>query len=88
MRSAGALLVSGRLAEADASAVVDASSGKVVTTDGPFIESKEVLGGFYIIDAPDRGAALAWAEKTSASIGMPIEIRPFHGLRTEPADGR
>jgi hypothetical protein len=85
MHSAGALLASGRLEEASAAAVVNATNGKPMTTDGPFLEAKEALGGFYIIEAVDRDAALAWAQKTSASIGMPIEVRGFYGFRTEPA---
>jgi hypothetical protein len=85
MHSAGALLASGRLEEASAAAVVNAPNGKPMTTDGPFLEAKEALGGFYIIEATDRDAALAWAEKTSAAIGMPIEVRGVYGFRTDPA---
>ena len=77
MRSAGALVMSGRLEGPDSSLVVDANNGKVLTTDGPFMESKEAIGGFYIIEAPDREAAVEWASRTSAAISMPIEVRPF-----------
>ena len=84
MRAAGALLASGRLEESAAAAVVRIARGRTSITDGPFIESKEILGGFYIIDAPDREAALRWAEKTSACIDQPIEVRAFHGFRLEP----
>ncbi len=77
MTSAGALVLSARLEPPDAAAVVDARAGKALTTDGPFLESKEIVGGFYIIEAPDRDAALEWASKTSAAISMPIEVRPF-----------
>jgi len=49
----------------------------VLTTDGPFAESKEHLGGFYIIEAEDLDAALAWASKTIAAVKHPIEVRPF-----------
>lgn len=83
MRSAGALLVSGRLEEASAAVVVRASNGKSVSTDGPFVEAKEALGGFYIIDAPSRDGALEWAEKTSAAVGQPIEVRAFSGFRRD-----
>jgi hypothetical protein len=75
MRAADALVMSARLDGPDSAAVVRASGGDIVTTDGPFVESKEVMGGFYIIEAPDRDAALAWASKTSAAINMPIEVR-------------
>ena len=80
MRSAGAWCSPARLHEPDTATVVRAAGGEVVTTDGPFVESKEHLGGFYIIEADDLDAALVWASKTTASIGMPIEVRPFAGL--------
>ena len=48
-----------------------------MATDGPFSESKEVIGGFYIIEAASQDDALAWASKTSAAIGEPIELRAF-----------
>ena len=53
------------------------SDGEVLTTDGPFAESKEHLGGFYIIEAEDLDAALAWASKATAAVAKPIEVRPF-----------
>jgi hypothetical protein len=49
----------------------------VLRTDGPYVESKEHLGGFYIIEADDLESALVWASKTSAAVGHPIEVRPF-----------
>ena len=77
MKSAGAWLFGGRLHEPDTATVVRISNGEVMTTDGPFVESKEHLGGFYIIEAKDLDAALAWAKKTVAVIKTPIEVRPF-----------
>jgi len=53
----------------------------VLTTDGPFIESKEHLGGFYLIQADDLDTALSWASKTTAIIGMPIEVRALADSR-------
>jgi hypothetical protein len=82
MEAAGALVLSARLDAPDSAAVVRTNGGKVTTTDGPFVESKEMLGGFYIVEAPDRQVALSWASKTSAAIGMPIEVRPFFGMRS------
>ena len=52
----------------------------VLTTDGPYLESKEHIGGFYVITADDLDAALDWAAKVTAIIGAPIEVRPFAGL--------
>ena len=69
MKSAGALVFSGRLHEPDTATVVRMSDGEVLTTDGPFAESKEHLGGFYIIEADDLDAALGWASKTTAAVG-------------------
>jgi hypothetical protein len=77
MKSAGAWVFSGRLHEPDSATVVRVSDGEVLTTDGPFVESKEHLGGFYIIEAEDLDAALGWASKVTAAIKAPIEVRPF-----------
>jgi hypothetical protein len=81
MREAGTLVFSGRLDEPDTSSVVRAANGAVSVTDGPFVESKEAIGGFYIIDAPTDDAARDWATKTADVVGMPIEIRPFRDGR-------
>jgi hypothetical protein len=81
MRAANALVFSGRLADPDSAAVVDATNGEVQTTDGPYLESKEAIGGFYIIEAASPDAAHQWASRTSAVVGMPIELRPFQGAR-------
>lgn len=77
MRSAGALFLSGRLTGPREARVVRKTNGKVIRTDGPFVETKEQIGGFYIVDANDLDAALDWAAKTSAAVGQPIEVRPF-----------
>ena len=77
MTSAGAWVFSGRLHEPDTATVVRMSGGEVLTTDGPFLESKEHLGGFYIIEAADLDAALGWTAKVTAVISAPIEVWPF-----------
>jgi hypothetical protein len=51
------------------------------TTDGPFAETKEQIGGFYILEAPDLDAALAWAQRVTDAIDTPIEVRPFMDSR-------
>ncbi len=84
MATAGAWVFSGRLHEPDTATVVRASGGEVLTTDGPFAESKDPLGGFYIIEAADRDAALGWAGKGTACIQVPIEVRPFAAFADEP----
>ena len=54
-----------------------AHEGDVITTDGPFPETKEQLGGFWIVDVADLDAAMAWATKASAACRGPVEVRPF-----------
>ena len=65
------------LASPASSTVVDGRRAEPVFTDGPFVESKEFIAGFWIIEAPDLDAALAWAEKASAACEGPVEVRPF-----------
>ena len=79
LRDHGAWLFGGGLHPADTATVIDASKGDVLTIAGPFAESKEQLGGFWIITAPDLDAALAWAAKGSAACRNPVEVRPFQG---------
>ena len=77
MKSAGAWLFGGALHEVETATVVRVSEGELLTTDGPFAEAKEHLGGFYIIEADDLDAALAWASRTTAAVSKPIDVRPF-----------
>lgn len=81
MTAAGALFLSARLDDATNAKVVRGAKGKVLATDGPFVEAKEHLAGFYVVEAADLDAAIGWAAKTSEVIEMPIEVRPFVGLR-------
>jgi hypothetical protein len=59
--------------------VVRSASGEISMTDGPYAESKEQMGGFWVIEAPDLDAALEWARKGSAACEGPVEVRPFQG---------
>ncbi len=77
MEASGTFVFGGRLHDPDASTVVRSSDGDLSMTDGPFVESKEHIAGFYIINADDLDAALAWADKVVAAINHPIEVRPF-----------
>jgi hypothetical protein len=56
---------------------VDASSGEPLFTDGPFVESKEHLGGFLVVDVPDEASARHWAGRVAVACGWPQEVRPF-----------
>lgn len=65
------------LQPADVANVVKVENDKIVTTDGPFSEAKEHLGGFWIIDVPNHDAALEWAGKAARACAGPVEVRPF-----------
>ena len=80
LQSAGAWVFAGGLHPPATATVVRAQGGQVVTTDGPFAETKEQLGGFWIIEVPDLDAALDWAAKGSVACGAPVEVRPFQEL--------
>ncbi len=77
LQAAGAWVFGGGLHPPDIATVVRVENGEAITTDGPFAETKEQLGGFWIITAPDLDAALAWAAKGSAACMGPVEVRPF-----------
>jgi hypothetical protein len=77
LKAAGAWVFAGGLYPPSTATVVRAQGGQVVTTDGPFAETKEQLGGFWIIDVADLDAALDWAARGSAACGGPVEVRPF-----------
>jgi hypothetical protein len=55
------------------------ASGDVSMTDGPYAESKEQMGGFWVIEAPDLDAALEWGRKAAVACEGPVEVRPFQG---------
>ena len=61
--------------------MVRVNNGEVLTTDGPYVEGKEHLGGFTIVEAPDLDAALGWAGKLTQATTLPIEVRPFRDSR-------
>jgi len=77
MKATGAWVFTGALHGPDEAKVIDATGDDVLNTDGPFAESKEHIGGFYVIEAEDLNAALGWATKASAVIRKPLEVRQF-----------
>lgn len=79
LKAAGAWVFAGGLEPIESSTTVDASGADPVVTDGPFAESKEYLGGFWIIGVEDLDAALDWAERGSKACGGKVEVRPFQG---------
>ena len=79
LTAAGAWVFAGGLHSTSSATVVRASDGDVSMTDGPYAESKEQMGGFWVIKAADLDAALDWAGKATVACGAPVEVRPFHG---------
>ena len=77
MQSAGVWVFSGGLHAANTATVLRHQNGDVVLTDGPFIETKEQIGGITIVQVPDLDAALFWARKTARATTTAIEVRPF-----------
>jgi hypothetical protein len=77
VQAAGRWVFAGGLEPADVATVVRSSGGEVLTSDGPFAEAKEHLGGFWVIKAEDLDDALRWAAKGSAACQGAVEVRPF-----------
>jgi len=75
--SSGTWVFGGGLTVPTEATVVDATKGEALITDGPFAESKEQLGGFWIVEAPDLAAAQEIAKRGSAACKQPVEVRPF-----------
>jgi len=83
LRTTGAWVFAGGLHPSDTATVVRVSGSDVQMTDGPFAETKEQLGGFWIVEAADLDAALALATKGATACGAPVEVRPFQEMPTD-----
>jgi hypothetical protein len=77
MKAAGVLVFTGGLDNAAPVFSVDVSGGTPLVTDGPFTETKEVLGGFAVVDVADEEEARLWAVKIAVACGWPQEVRRF-----------
>jgi hypothetical protein len=77
IKAAGAWVFAGGLPPLHIAKVARIKDGAVITTDGPFAETKEILGGIYIVLAADLDAALDWARKIARATTLPIEVRSF-----------
>ena len=77
MKAAGAWVFSGGLHPPGTATVVRVKDAELLTTDGPFTEGKEHIGGFTVIRAADLDAALEWGRKLARATTLPIEVRPF-----------
>ena len=79
LQSAGVWVFAGGLQAPETATVVRVQGGATTMTDGPFAETKEQLGGFWVIKCNDLDEALAWAEKCAEACMSPVEVRPFQG---------
>jgi len=77
LRAAGAWVFAGGLHPSSTATVVRIEGGDILVTDGPFVEGKEHIGGFWVINAPDLDSALEWGRKAARACQVPIEVRPF-----------
>ncbi len=78
----GSWVFGGGLERQDTATTVDGTGDEVIVTDGPYLETKEFLGGFWVIEAPDLDAAMKLAAEGSKACGGRVEVRPF---QAEPA---
>ena len=79
LQARGKWVFAGGLHAPSTATVVDATGGEVVTTDGPYSESKELIGGFWVVEADDLDEAMALAAEGSRACRNPVEVRPFQG---------
>jgi hypothetical protein len=77
MQASGAWVFGGGLLPPDSATVVTVENGRTTMTDGPFAETKEQLGGFWVVQCADLDEALAWAVKCAEACMEPVEVRPF-----------
>lgn len=80
LSTAGALVGSNRLQSSTTATTVRVTDGKSQVLDGPYVDSKEQLAGYYLIDAPDLDAALAWAARCPGASHGTIEVRPVWSM--------
>lgn len=78
LRASGAWVFAGGLHPPSTATVLRPKGDDVLMTDGPYIEGKEHIGGFTVIQAPDLDAALEWGRRFARAITLPIEVRPLH----------
>lgn len=85
--SAGAMQGAERLQPISTATTIRVRNGKAVTTDGPFAETKEQIGGYYIIDVKDLDAAIAWAAKVPTAKYGSVEVRPIWEMDEDGGQG-
>lgn len=84
IEASGSWVFTGGLHPAASATVIRRGDGDFPMTDGPYVEGKEHLGGFWIIEAEDLDAALEWGRRIVGATGLPIEVRPFASRAGRP----
>jgi hypothetical protein len=74
------ILMKGGLYAPDSATTCSVVNGEAIATDGPYTESKELIGGLWIIDAASRDEAVELGKRATQACGVPVEVRPFHEL--------
>jgi hypothetical protein len=80
LKSSGVIKGSNRLQPSSVATTVRNTNGKSQVLDGPYVDSKEQLGGYFLIDVPDLDAALSWASRCPASQHGVVEVRPIWSM--------
>jgi hypothetical protein len=80
IKTAGAWVFSRGLHAPSTATVIRVRDRDLIVTDGPYVEGKEHIGGFWIVEAPDLDAALGWARRAARATTLPIEVRPFQDV--------
>ena len=89
MVDAGVRYVVGGLGpSSNARAIVTQPNGEMLVTDGPYLETKEIVGGFWILDVADLDEAIVWGKKAAVACRTNVEIRDFYGTRSEHPNSR
>ena len=84
MEAAGVRVFAGGLTAAGSAKSLRAQpDGKVLITDGPYLETKEHIGGFWVLEAADLDEALAWGRKAAVACRAPVEVRAFFRIRPD-----
>lgn len=81
----GVFVFAGGLHDQNATTTVDPRGGTPQVTDGPYLETKEYIGGFWVIQVADLDAALEWAREASSACRQPLEVRPFMEEPPQPS---
>ena len=72
------VLVGGLHPPSTAASLRPQADGDVLTTDGPYLEAKEYVGGLWVLDVADHDEAVRWGRKAAIACRVPVEVRPFH----------